>query len=178
MATIDELVERIRQTPDCSLDPPAGLPTVMPGTDDLIPDDLARFYTLCGGGRLFREADYGFVIAVPAAVVPVDLEHLGKVYTSDISAHWYAIAWAPDSTLDTVSIDLAPKRLGRCYESFFESHRQKGMCPIVATSFSDLLQRVLDEGGSYYHWKEPGFQTLGDAYDGYEPRWQEEEYGS
>jgi len=83
MATIDELVDRIRQTPTCSLDPPAGLPAVMSGTDDVIPDDLARFYALCGGGRLFRGSVYGFVIPVPAGVVPIDLEHLGKVYTSD-----------------------------------------------------------------------------------------------
>jgi antitoxin YokJ len=174
VATIDELVERIRQTPNCHVHPPAGLPTVRPGTDDRLPDDLVRFYTLCGGARLF-EGTYAFSIVDPAGVVQVDLDRLGKVYETDISASWYVVATSSQAILDALSIDLSEERLGRCYLSFFEYHRHKGDCPIVATSFGDLLERLLDEGGRYFHWWEKDFESLGDAYDGYEERWLDEE---
>jgi hypothetical protein len=178
VATIEELVRRIRLRPGCSLVPPKGLPAAMPETDDQLPDDLARFYELCGGGDLFAGSGFGFYLSDPEEVVPVDMERLGKVYNADISASWYIVARAHASGLDEVSIDLAPERLGRCYESFFDTHRMKGSCPVVATSFTDLVERLFEAEGRAFYWYEPSFESLGDAYDGYEARWVEEERNS
>jgi len=175
VATIDDVVARIERTPDCSLLPPAGEPQVLPGRDHRLPDDMRHFYRLCGGARIYASSAYGFSIVGPPEVAIVDLATIGKVYESDISASWYIAAMSNSSRQDLLSIDMAPDRLGRCYLSFFEYHRNPGDSPIVATSFTDLLERLLNEQGRYFHWWEPGFESLGDAYDGYEAHWVEEE---
>jgi antitoxin YokJ len=177
MPTIEEVMSRIERTPDCSLLPPAGQPQLVPGKDHRLPDDMRRFYEVCGGARLYTSSGYGFTVVPPEQVVPVDMDLLGKVYESDISASWYVAARLNVSVLDILSIDLAPERLSRCYCSFVGNHREAGDCPIVATSLTDLLGGLLDEQGRYLFWWEPGFEPLGDAYDGYEDNWVAEELG-
>ena len=54
----------------------------------------------------------------------------------------------------------------------------KGTCPIVASSFTDLIGRLLEAEGRDIYWYEPDFESLGDAYDGYEEHWVEEERSS
>lgn len=51
-----------------------------------------------------------------------------------------------------VTIDCSADRLGRCYDSFWDSHGVAGSCSIVALSFTDLLQRLLDNNGDYWYW--------------------------
>lgn len=37
--------------------------------------------------------------------------------------------------------------------------------PLIAHSFTDLLERLLKNQGNRWYWLEDHFQTLGDAYD-------------
>src|SRR5262245_43865814 len=106
MATIEEVMSRIERTPDCSLLPPAGQPRFVPGKDHRLPDDMRRFYEVCGGARIYASSGYGFTVVPPEQVVPVDMDLLGKVYESDISASWYVAARLNVSVLDILSIDL------------------------------------------------------------------------
>jgi hypothetical protein len=52
-----------------------------------------------------------------------------------------------------------------CYDSFHEVHGMPGSCAVVALSFTDLLERLLAARGGHWYWLEPGFASLGDAYD-------------
>lgn len=61
------------------------------------------------------------------------------------------------------TIDFSPQRLGQCYDSFWDRHPDNS--PIVATSFTDFLERLLVVGGKhYYYWDLAGFKSLGAPY--------------
>jgi hypothetical protein len=119
---------------------------------------------LCGGIYFYKE-DGGFPINIlnPTDVKPSNLALLGESYEEDISSLWYLIADALDGNY--ISIDFNPSRLGRCYESFEYSHAVAGNCPIVALSFEQLLNSLIEYKGDYFFWKDNDkFDSLGDAY--------------
>ena len=60
----------------------------------------------------------------------------------DISQHWLAIGLAPEMS-QYVSLDLAPERLGRCMDSFIDTHASPGDCAVIANSFADWLAQLL-----------------------------------
>jgi antitoxin YokJ len=64
-----------------------------------------------------------------------------------------------------LSIDTDPTRNGRCYDSFHDVHGIVGSDPVIARSFAELFERLLDSGGGHWYWLEPDFVSLGDAYD-------------
>ena len=80
----------------------------------------------------------------------------------DISDLWFSIA--DDGNGDYLSIDLAPGRLGICYDSFHETHGVAGSTPVIARSFTELLTSLLQSRGNRPYWLEDGFVSLGDAY--------------
>lgn len=41
-----------------------------------------------------------------------------------------------------------------------------GYCPIIAYLFTELVKRLYESGDNAFYWDEPGFVSLGDAYDG------------
>jgi hypothetical protein len=159
--SIEELLERIRATPGCEVEPPAGQPALPPGL--ALPADLHAFYMHCGGAVLYREADYVSKVTHPSEFVPSNHAILGEGNTGDRSDLWYTVVATLDG--DYISIDLAPERKGRCYDSFHEVHGLIGESRIVAVSFSDLLRRLLDNEGSEWYWLSSTFEDLGDAYD-------------
>ncbi len=166
--SLQNLLVRIRNTPDCEVYPPIGLPLV-PQTHK-IPDDLQIFYELCGGVSLFYHQSWGFRIVPPTQMVlanPVLLPgQKSDQYEEavDISCTWYLIA--DDFQGNYLTIDLSPKRLGRCYNSFFGYHASPGDCAIIARSFTELLTHLfLDQKEEDNYWNLPNFVSLGDAYD-------------
>lgn len=161
--TMIALLDELERRKDCRLLPPAGPPAVQRG--DLLPEDLRLFYERCGGASVRTGHAYGLDVSPPHALVPtnsvaVPLEEL------DISSHWYVVANGGGTTIDLVSIDLDPARLGRCYDSFWDVHASPGNCAVVATSFTDLLRRALASRDESWWWTEDAFEGLGDAYDG------------
>jgi hypothetical protein len=159
---IDELITQMRATSGCQVFPPQGLP--IPQPEYRLPDDLRRFYTLCGGLSLFEKADYALVIVPPARFVLANPVIVGELAgDNDISSSWYIVAEGGNG--DYLTIDLSRERLGRCYDSFFDRHAVAGSCPIIARSFTELVTRLYENRGGYWYWLRPDFISLGDAYD-------------
>lgn len=158
---IDTLLENIRNTPDCHIYPATTLPVIQ--EEHLLPDDLRRFYTLCGGATLFDNSGYDIRIVSPEEVTLANPIIVGELYPEDISSTWYILAKMVDS--DFITIDLSRERCGRCYASFWDVHGVAGSCPIIARAFIDFLSETLLNRGQYWYWLQPGFKRIGDAYD-------------
>ena len=165
MTSIGELVQRIAETPDCRVFPPAGLPSIAEGL--VLPDDVRAFYEACGGCVLFENADYAMEIPKPDQFRPANPAIRGEPAPGDISESWYIAAESGGT--EFLTIDLDPARLGRCYDSFWDRHAIPGTSDIIASSFTELLTRLYDNAGGYWFWLQPGFVSLGDAYDDVSP---------
>jgi hypothetical protein len=127
-----------------------------PAVPDL-PHDLARFIARCGG--VVTPAD----VSVGSRVVQAQ-QLLGLGDDNDRSAPWFVIAEDDDSsTALRAVIDLDPQRLGRVYDGFWDRLGVAGSMPVIALSFSDLLERLVLSGGEPY-WADDDLE-LGDAYD-------------
>jgi antitoxin YokJ len=137
------------------------LPVIEPG--HLFPADLRQFYELCGGVDFFAGSDYPSQISPPGGLVLANSVIAGSRVPDDISDSWYIIARGDGS--EFMTIDLHPDRTGICYDSFLEIHGAPGSEAIIATSFTDLLERILANQGRHWYWLEPDFVSLGDAYD-------------
>jgi antitoxin YokJ len=159
---IDQMVKAIAATPGCRLLSSVGIPAVP--SELRLPDDVARFYQLCGGARLYDGADFSFDIVAPSGFVASNLAILNEDRKlDDITDNWHIIAWS--GAEQAISIDLAPQRLGRCYDSFWDRHGVAGSCPVVARSFGQLLISLLESEGDALFWLDESFASLGDAYD-------------
>lgn len=129
----------------------------------VLPPDLKEFWSICSGIHFFEEAEY------PVHILGIDAAKRANVVIRGVegeghpSYHWFLIADLENG--NHLTIDLAPERLGRCYESFWETHSFVGQSPVVATGFSDLLKRALQNRGKYFWWLDDSFEGLGDAYD-------------
>ena len=88
---------------------------------------------------------------------------IGEQVGDDISASWYVIA--NDGSGEYLTIDLDPARLGRCYDSFSDPSWRGGLMPNHRASFTDLLERLVANQGRHWYWLQPGFRSIGDAYD-------------
>ena len=128
-----------------------------------MPDDVREFYRVAGGAVLFPGSNYDYSIVGPEEVCPANPVLGVDSEDGDISDAWYIIA--VDSGGEHLTIDFDSARLGRCYDSFHETHGVTGSMPIVARSFTELLQRLLDNRGEYPYWLRDDFASMGDAYD-------------
>ncbi|MEK4180757.1 SMI1/KNR4 family protein [Aeribacillus sp. FSL K6-1121] len=158
---IENLINKIKSLGDCVVYPPAGIPNV--STSHILPDDVYKFYELCGGALLFEKADYSILIVPPLDFQLANPIIVGELCEEDISSDWYICA--TDRNGEYITIDLNPGRLGRCYDSFYDRHGVVGECSIIATSFTDLLERLIENRGRHWYWLQEDFIPLGDAYD-------------
>ena len=161
-ADVDNLLNLIEHTSDCRLLAPSGLPTIE--REHIFPDDLARFYALCGGAVIYESSAYCANISPPEDLVLANPVIAGVRGEYDITSSWYIAAYLPNDG-NYITIDLSNNRLGRCYDSSPGRHANPGSCPVIAKSFLDLLANLHREGGNYWYWLEDGFAPLGDAYD-------------
>lgn len=161
--SIQELIKKIRCNDNFEIKPPCGLPILM--YEHVLPDDLKEFYQICGGIDCYIE-DGGFPMQIlaPNRFKLANELLLGEKYVDDISSSWYVIIDVEDGNY--ISIDCNTERIGKCYESFEYSHAVRGNCPIVALSFSELLENIVNYKGDYFFWKgNSTFISHGDAYD-------------
>lgn len=169
---IDELVTKISTLPNCTVLPPSGLPKI--SEEHELTDEIIRFYELCGGVILFKDAPYSVRILKPDEIVQTTpifwdgniLEAAQESIEVNVSSSWYVIVDLHDSNY--LSIDFNRSRLGRCYQTFWGSYAVIGETPIIASSFSILLKRLLENQGDYWYFLKDDFVPLGDAYDGIE----------
>lgn len=160
--TIDDLLALIAANTACHVLPPGGQPRLDPG--HALPDDVRRFYQLCGGIDLFPDREYPVFVLPPVAVVRANPVIVGQRVEGDRSDDWYLIAH--DGNGDYLTLDCSPERAGHCYDSFHETHGLAGQTPIIARSFTESLARCYEAGGEYPYWLRADFVPLGDAYDG------------
>ncbi|MED2011232.1 MULTISPECIES: SMI1/KNR4 family protein [Brevibacillus] len=159
---ISQLTTIIKTLPNCIVHPSQGLPEIK-GYHDL-PNDVREFYTLCGGVSLFQNADYPVNIVSPQEFILANLVIVGDLCEEDISSNWYIIA--NDGKGEYLTIDLSQERLGKCYDSFFDRHGVVGESQVIALSFTEFLERLVESRGGYWYWLQEDFISLGDAYDG------------
>lgn len=118
---------------------------------------------------MYRNGQYPLRIVSPKELVranPIIIGEIPGVHNNgvpigDISEEWYIIA--DDFNGDYLTIDLGIPRLGRCYNSFHELH--PGDSQIIAWTFSDLLERLIENKGNHWYWLQKDFDSLGLAYD-------------
>lgn len=163
MRSIKEIIEKIKSFDNCIIYPPNGIPQI--STKHNLPKDVEEFYTICGGIELFTDADMGVNIVSPERFVLANPVIIRELCEYDISSDWYIIV--DDRNGEYLTIDLDKDRNGKCYDSHLGCHGIVGNCTIIATSFIDLLERLIEtEGeGMCWYWDEPEFIQLGDAYD-------------
>ena len=159
--SIQQLIQKIQSLPDCDVYPPAGLPAVEP--EHTLPDDVREFYEVCGGAALFKDADYAVTIVPPHEFVLANPVIVGERYEEDITSNFYIVAREAEG--EHLTIDLDAERLGRCYDSFSDRHGIVGETQIIALSFTDLLNNLINNRGNYLYWIEDDHVYLGDAYD-------------
>lgn len=159
--SITELIEKIKNNPECKVYDPKGVPVLGDGFE--LPHDLKVFYEKCGGISLFTHKSYGFNIVEPDEFIISNPIIVGELCEYDISSNWFIMC--KDSECNYITIDLNPKRLGRCYDSFWDRHGVVGECRIIANNFNELVEQLYNSQGNTLYWLEDDFQYLGDAYD-------------
>ena len=157
---VSAVIEELRERGDCLVLPPVGPPRVR--SDLSLPADLSTFYRECGG-VVFTGPGIGIV--PPSRFLPVNEVVLGELHPEDVSSAWYLVAEASTaSTAERISIDLRQEFQGRCYDSFWDRHGVAGSMPVVARSFTELLEWAA--GASLESWQAGGgWPSYGDAYD-------------
>src|SRR5882757_8943965 len=168
MQTIDELIQLAAAIPGCQVLAPASEPRLA-NKRHRMPKDLRRFYELAGGASLFPRAHFGFRMVSAHELAPANPillpEMVYSKYRTDFatSDSWYLICVGTGPE-EAISIDLAPGRLGRCYDSFHEVHGT-GDSRIIARSFTELLLLLLENRGKKLWWEGPRGFCYGHAFD-------------
>ncbi|APA02800.1 SMI1/KNR4 family protein [Bacillus velezensis] len=162
--SIHMLIKKIASTLDCRLLEVDGLPTI--DEKHQLPRDVSEFYEQCGGAVLYENADYPIYIVQPTEFKLANPVIVGELCEEDISSEWYIVC--TDGKGEYLTIDLNEDRKGKCYDSFFDRHGIVGETQVIATSFTDLIQRLLENKGRHWYWLRGEFISLGDAYDGVE----------
>lgn len=160
---VKEMIEKIKTLQDCKVYPANGLPK-LDNSKHKLPDDVIEFYENCGGVTLFGSQSYVANIVPPEEFKLANPIIVGELCEEDITSEWYTIV--NDGNGDYLTIDLSSERLGRCYDSFWDRHGLVGECPIIARTFTELLENLILNKGRQWYWLREGFTPIGDAYDG------------
>jgi hypothetical protein len=160
---IAKLIDRLRSTRGCQLLPPTGLPKLPRGIK--LPSDLRYFYKEAGGAVLFGRRNSPTRILPPEKIERIDFAIIGEGFARGPFKHWFALADVQDGNY--LAIDLNPRFHGHCYDAFHETFAMPGYVAIVASSFTDLLERLLAAEGRCSYWLEDDFQNLGEAFAQY-----------
>ena len=128
----------------------------------LLPDDL-RYYLENYNSIIFWEnSEYSVKIVGIEDFKKANPVIIGEEVPDDISNNWFIIA---DDNPQFITIDLFKERLGKCYDSFWDRYGVVGEQPIIANSFTELLEQLFKGKGGYYYWLQDNFEYIGDAYD-------------
>ena len=159
---LDKCLERLAGSDEHLLKPPSGIPSI-PATVQL-PDDVRAFYERAGGAMLFQQRDFSIEVVPAAEFVRANpiIRLCDGEY--DISFDWFIIARS--GRTQYVTIDCNPQRLGHCYDSFWDVHALRGDSRVIAVSFTEFLDRFLNNTDDIWYWTRDDFVPHGDAYDG------------
>lgn len=128
-----------------------------------LPDDLKYYLENYNDIILFKSSDYSIKINGITNFIKANPIIIGEEIPDDRSFDWFIIA--QDDNSQYITIDLSIERLGFCYDSFWDRHGLVGEQPIIAKSFTELLEKLFNSYGKSLYWLEDKFQSYGDAYD-------------
>lgn len=161
MKSSDELIAELQARPDCHFRPATRLPAIPPGLQ--LPADVIRFYQRFSEASLFGEpCDPRYHILPPEKFVHVGEAVPGEPTTAGIERSWYALVDVRDGNY--FGIDLLSERLGWCYDCFHETYGMAGYCKVLARSFTELLNLIVEAGDEAF-WLADDFHGYGDAYE-------------
>jgi SMI1 / KNR4 family (SUKH-1) len=154
LESIHALVDIIQKDERCTLQPPCEIETLQASH---LPADLKAFYALANGAELFTQSEYHW------RIIPFDslitYEQVFDPFNCDgtiISASWI-IFLEEISHKTPYAIDLHEKRFGSCYQVSRYDYPD-----ILALSFSEMVQMVLELQGNYPPWYANGYRYYGD----------------
>ena len=164
---LQNLLNEIENNGDCKL---YKTKTKVALTDNLIyPADLKFFLENYNGLEFFLDKPYGIKIVGISRFVNANKEFypeddvIWEELEGDISNEWYVVA-ENFETSQYITIDMNVDRLGICYDSFYEIHADPDFSPIIAKSFTDLLENLYESKGMSLYWNDSNFESLGSAY--------------
>lgn len=163
---LQAIIHQIQEAPNCMVYPSVSKPLLRPSHK--LPDDLNWFYHMYGGMEIHSGKIYGHRIVLPSEFVLINTlmfpGYPEEEWPADRSRDWYTIA--ENYNGDYLAIDLNPRRLGRCYNCFYEIHCMPGEQAIVAFSFTELVKNIFNAPKDRTRfWEDSSFLKLGDAYD-------------
>lgn len=159
--TVEKIIEKVQNISNCIVHPPCGYPNIK--DNHTIPTDIWEFYKMCGGIELYYDTTYAISLVSPDKFTLANPIIIGERAKEDISSSWYIIGSTNNG--EYITTDLNCNRLGKCYDSFWDNHGLVGECPVIAFSFTDLLNNLIENKGERWYWLRDDFIHLGDAYD-------------
>jgi len=128
----------------------------------ILPDDLRFYFENYNSITFWEKSNYSVKIVGIEGFKKANPIIIGEDAPDDISNNWFIIA---EDNPQFITIDLFKERLGRCYDSFWDRHGVVGEQPIIANSFTELLEQLYQSKGDYFYWLQEDFENMGDAYD-------------
>lgn len=92
--------------------------------------------------------------------MPIGYAIMGQPTSNLVQQSWFALAHVQDGNY--IAIDCYPDRIGLCYDAFHETIDMLDYCKVIATSFTELLDRAAQAGDEAW-WLTDSFATYGYA---------------
>lgn len=159
---IDDILDKLADDDTCLMSPPCGLPQVAAGLR--LPADVARFYERAGGMVLRKDGRCGSRarVVTPQEFDRIDIAIVGEMFATGPFEYWHAIVDVEDG--DYLAIDIGPDQSGKCLDCFHETFACRGYVSVVASSFTDLLMRIINHQDDSAFWLQDEFEALGEGF--------------
>ena len=160
MERLQKNLKSISETSDCKLlrrEKPINIEV-----EFILPDDLRFYFENYNSITFWEKSSYPVKIVGIEGFKKANPIIIGEDVPDDISNNWFIIA---EDSPQFITIDLFKERLGKCYDSFWDRHGVVGEQPIIANSFTELLEQLYQSKSDYFYWLQEDFENIGDAYD-------------
>jgi hypothetical protein len=160
MERLQRILTAISETSDCKLlrrEHPINIEVGFK-----LPDDLRYYFENYKSITFWEKSNYSVKIVGIEGFKKANPIIIGEDVPDDISNNWFIIS---NDNPQFITIDLFKERLGKCYDSFWDRHGVVGEQPIIANSFTELLEQLYQSKGDYFYWLQEDFENMGDAYD-------------
>jgi len=115
-----------------------------------IPEDMKLYYSYCGGANLFHNKDYQWNILSPNDINNACETVINEPCEATELEYFFCIA--EDGNGDYLAINLGKENNGVIVDAFHETFGLAGDTPVIALSFTELLNSLYDNSGDYPYW--------------------------
>lgn len=162
---VTELIEKIKSDSECEVYDRTDN-TIKIASHLILPDDLKEFYKTCRGMSLFTNNDYSWEILAPDQLKSTCIEVLGEEVDEDIVSGFLTLV--SDSNGNYLSINCNANDNGIVVDSFRETFGLADETPVIALSYTELLEKLYLNKGEYPYWLEDPSQIHRDLFENYE----------